>query len=90
MHDLSSLDMELLKKIDEQPGLTIREVIDPFLKSRSRRALYYKVITLAAHGLVRLDRTMMSRKVLCYPTAETRKILGATVEHLDAVESEAL
>jgi hypothetical protein len=90
MHDLSSLDMELLKKIDEQPGLTIREVIDPFLESRSRRALYYKILTLAAHGFVRLDRTTMSRKVLCYPTAETRKMLGATVEHLDAVESEAL
>ena len=67
--------MELLKKIDEQPGLTIREVIDPFLESRSRRALYYKILTLAAHGFVRLDRKTMSRKVLCYPTAETRKCL---------------
>jgi len=90
MHDLSSLDRELLKKIDGQPGLTLREVIDPFLKSRSKRALYYKVIALAAHGFVRLDRTTMSRKVLCYPTAETRKTLGATMEHLDARESEAL
>jgi len=90
MHDLSSLDMELLKKIDEQPGLTIREVIDPFLESRSRRALYYKILTLAAHGFVRLDRTRMSRRVLCYPTAQTRKMLGATIEHLEAAESEAL
>jgi hypothetical protein len=90
MHNLSRLDMELLKKIDGQPGLTIKEVIDPFLKSRSKRTLYYKILTLEAHGLVRLDRTTMSRKVLCYPTAETRKMLGATAEHLDTAESEAL
>jgi len=90
MHDLSRLDIELLKKIHGQPGLTVREVIGPFLNSRSKRALYYKVITLAAHGFVRLDRTTMSRSVLCHPTAETRKLLDATTEHLDSVESEAV
>jgi len=89
MHNLSRLDRELLRKIDGRPGLTIREAIDLFLNRRSRRFLCYKVITLAAHGFVRLDRTTMSRKVLGYPTAGTRKLLGETMEDLEAVESEA-
>ena len=60
------LDKDILHRIEENQGCSIREAIRPFFSERSESVLRNRVRALELRHLIRLERT--KKEVRCYTT----------------------
>ena len=68
LKELDKLDKEILNRVDENPGFSIRDVIRPFLLERSESVLRERIRALELRKMIRLVRT--KREVLCFGISE--------------------
>jgi predicted transcriptional regulator len=63
--ELDDLDRSILKRVSENPGLCIREVIEPCFLHRAETPLRIRIRTLALRGLITLKPGKYRTR--CYP-----------------------
>lgn len=68
MYKRDNIDDGILNRLEEHPGLSIIQLIGPFLLLRSEDRLRRRVHQMARHGLIRLVKS--KRETYCFPASE--------------------
>jgi hypothetical protein len=63
---LDDLDIKLLRACEANSGKPLTEICDQFLEDRNLRALYYRMAALERAGLIKIDRSAVRGRSLCY------------------------
>ncbi|OPY54683.1 MAG: hypothetical protein A4E48_00262 [Methanosaeta sp. PtaU1.Bin060] len=70
------IDIELLKRCQENPGSPLAEIFEPFLIKLSERALYNRLFQLEAHRFICVDRASRRGRALASLTELGEKTIS--------------
>lgn len=74
--ELDDLDISLLQACQETPGKAKSEICSDFVEELGTRALYYRMDRLDQAGLIRVEKSAVRGRALCYIEESGKEALG--------------